>query len=113
MTEDQVEYFQIEVVGGEDYPPNLYHYTEKGELFISPAGRLCGPAAAAMIGTLDITKRFADALLPHLQRKHGESVKLLFVKCSPIVHPSSLERDKRKIKEHTDKISRWLETKKG
>lgn len=108
MIREEIEYFQIEVGGGEGFPPNLFYYTEKGELFISPAGRLCGPAAAAAIESRSISERFAEALMPRMQKKYGASIDLRVAKSSSRGHHNQIKRNQLRIKEHTEKITRWL-----
>ena len=108
MVRQRIEYFIIEVIGGEGFSANLHCQTEKHELYISPTGRLCGPAAA-MIESHNIAERFAEALMPRMQKKYGASINLIVAKCTTMGSPNSIERSKDQIKKNTEKITEWLE----
>ncbi len=107
MVSEQIEYYVIEVIGGEGFPANLFYQKEKNELYISPTGRLCGPAAA-MIESQNIAERFAETLMPRIQKKHGNSINLKVEKCMANGSLKMIEREMRRIKEHTEKITEWL-----
>lgn len=110
--DDMLTAYEIQATGGEGIPVNLFYYAAKDELRISPSGRLCGFASAAMIESKVVAERFAEALLPRLRKRYGNTLDLEVLCSRNYVGPQAGSRYRkleRQIKEHTRAVLDWLE----
>lgn len=102
----QLTYYVVRPNALTPAPSTLNRASYKGELYISPHVRMSGMDSEAKIDTRERAEKFAEAILPKLQKRHGEQLRLTVMEVSCYDDKWS----RKKILEHSEIIQKRMDT---
>ncbi len=100
-----IKWFTVKVIHTDRVPFELFGDLEKGSLYISAGGRLCGPSAATYLKSESLAEAYATALT--LRRKKTDphfEARVCGVESSNERLRDYIVRDSLKVSE---KLARW------
>lgn len=101
----KIEWFTVQVYYSDRVPFELFGDLEKGSLFMSAGGRLCGPGAAVSLDSQQLAEAYLQALTTRRKKADPEFKALAMqVSSSNEYARSRIKRDSDKVRE---KLTRW------
>lgn len=96
-----VDFFSVLVdVPGQPVKPVAYQVAHR-EAYLSANVRLAGHAKMAHLRTRSVAERYADAVLPILQKRYGDSAEAIVIECN--------DRDSEKVLQRIDSDTALVE----
>ena len=103
--EHPIKWYTVKVVHTDRVPFDLFGDLEKGSLYISAGGRLCGPGAAVYLKSKQLAEAYVLALTARRKRTDPHfSACVDKVTSSYEGHLQFVARDSQKVSE---KLARW------
>lgn len=101
----KIEWFTVRVNYTDRVTFELFGELEKGSLFISAGGRLCGPGAAVSLDSQQLAEAYLQALAMRRKKTDPEFQAETMQVSSPNGYARArIERDSNKVRE---KLTRW------
>jgi len=101
----KIEWFTVQVQYSDRVPFELVGELEKGSLFMSAGGRLCGPGASVSLDSRELAEGYLQALTTRRKKTDPEfQAVAMQVSSSSEYARAHIKRDSDKVRE---KLTRW------
>ncbi|WP_323942710.1 hypothetical protein [Aeromonas caviae] len=103
--EHSVKWYSVQVLYTDRVPFSLFGELEKGSLFISAGGRLCGPHAAAYLEDELLTEKYISALVQRRKKLDPNFMaRAVQMSSNNKMYRSRIAKDTLKV---SDKLTAW------
>lgn len=103
--EHPIKWFTVKVIHTDRVPFDLFGDLEKGSLYISAGGRLCGPGAGVYLDSINLAEAYAQALSTRRKKVDPNfDAQVCSISSSNEGVRSFIVRDSLKVR---DKLARW------